>query len=350
MITTKWEEITPKKAAAYLKRNVTNRPLREATVKGYEADMRSGNWVPTHQGVAFNDREELIDGQHRLTAVVHSEVTVRMLVTRGLPAKTGETHTMDAVDRGAVRSIADQLRLQHGFSNPNLGIAVVALIANIVLTRRVKKQTTSQVLLGLDLYGRHIGEIGALVDNPREKRFRRAAFVAALTFARAIEPGAIDRFLKGMLTGAGLEATSPVLSLRNFLLSDAATLQFSLSLEDRVRLTQVVLNSLHAFVENRPLGRVIEGRAGFIFFAGRQTATIEKLATAYLGEPASMKPDPAGRARVIRDSQPRAAVAGVTGRVIRSAADIDWHPTPEVDDMLRGRDLSDRATRKAASR
>ncbi|MFL6416119.1 MAG: hypothetical protein ACJ74Y_10695 [Bryobacteraceae bacterium] len=99
-----WEEITPKKAAVFLEKNVTNRPLREATTTAYERDMRAGNWVSTHQGVAFNDRGELIDGQHRLTAVVRSGVTVRMLVTRGLPAVSGDTHTMDAVDRGATRS------------------------------------------------------------------------------------------------------------------------------------------------------------------------------------------------------------------------------------------------------
>jgi hypothetical protein len=112
----KWEEITPKKAAAYLEKNATNRTLRGPTVAAYEADMKAGNWIPTHQGIAFNDRDELIDGQHRLTAVVRSGATVRMLVTRGLPALTGENHTMDAVDRGAARSISDQLKLQHGFN------------------------------------------------------------------------------------------------------------------------------------------------------------------------------------------------------------------------------------------
>jgi hypothetical protein len=107
-ITVAFEDITPEIAKRYLARNLANRNLRESTVRAYEIDMRAGNWVVTHQGVAFNDRGDLIDGQYTLTAIVRSGVTVKLLVTRGLPTEQGNTKTMDVIDRGAVRSVADQ--------------------------------------------------------------------------------------------------------------------------------------------------------------------------------------------------------------------------------------------------
>jgi hypothetical protein len=341
----KWEDVTPKKAAAYLAKNVTNRSLREPTVAAYEADMRAGNWVPTHQGIAFNDREELIDGQHRLTAVVRSGVTVRMLVTRGLPSVTGDNHTMDAVDRGAGRSIADQLKLQHGFTNPNLGIAAIAVIANVTLRATIAKQTVAQVLNALEVYGRHIAEVGKIIDQPTHRHFRRSAFVAALAFARAVEPAGVDRFIKGILSGASLDADSPVLTLRNFMLSDAA-LDFSGSRGDRKRFAYVTLNSIRSFVEGEKAAKVQEDRAGFIFFAGRQKASIQKLSQVYLSEPASLDPDPP-RSRKIVELPPVLPARKATAGVIKSAADINWKPNAAVNNMLRGQELSERAHRKA---
>src|SRR5262245_41386859 len=78
--------VTPELAHAWLTSNVKNRKLRDEVVKSYARDMVNGNWVITHQGVAFNDKHELIDGQHRLNAIVESGVPVMMLVTFGLPS------------------------------------------------------------------------------------------------------------------------------------------------------------------------------------------------------------------------------------------------------------------------
>ncbi len=43
--------------------------------------MREGHWDTTHQGIAIASDGTLVDGQHRLLAIVESGVTVRMNVT-----------------------------------------------------------------------------------------------------------------------------------------------------------------------------------------------------------------------------------------------------------------------------
>lgn len=78
--------ITPDMAVEFLKRNKENRKIREQTIKTYARDMRHGDWALTHQGIAFNDEGTLVDGQHRLNAIVIANVPVKMMVSYGIEA------------------------------------------------------------------------------------------------------------------------------------------------------------------------------------------------------------------------------------------------------------------------
>ncbi len=98
------ETITAKQAEKYLQFNTNNRPLRKSLVSQYAKDMASGNWRLTHQGVAFNCDGTLLDGQHRLAAIVQSGVTVQMLVARGV-----DSRNQLVMDDHAKRSAGDAL-------------------------------------------------------------------------------------------------------------------------------------------------------------------------------------------------------------------------------------------------
>lgn len=74
-------EISPEQAAKWLERNDNNRNVNVAKVKKMAKDMREGHWDTTHQGIAIASDGTLVDGQHRLLAIVESGVTVRMNVT-----------------------------------------------------------------------------------------------------------------------------------------------------------------------------------------------------------------------------------------------------------------------------
>jgi hypothetical protein len=117
-------------------------------VDAYARDMLNGVWVPTHQGLAFNDRDELIDGQHRLQAIVKSGCTVRMMVTFGLASVIDgkEMTTMDAVDRGRTRSVADQLKIQHGFKDGAITAAICTNLAAICSQERTRRLSVGQTL------------------------------------------------------------------------------------------------------------------------------------------------------------------------------------------------------------
>jgi len=108
-ISTTIEMITPKQAAEYLSKNhPKNRPLRAKRVKEWATTLKEGRWVLTHQGIAFDVEDYLIDGQHRLSAIIASGVPAQMMVTRNM-----SIDSFVVLDQGAYRNSADILRLPH---------------------------------------------------------------------------------------------------------------------------------------------------------------------------------------------------------------------------------------------
>lgn len=101
MITT-IETITPALAAAYLEKNTKNRPVHPRQVAYLTSAMQSGRWKLTHEAIAFDKSDRLIDGQHRLLAVKMSGVTVKMPVSRQCDADT-----FSVIGDGARRTAAD---------------------------------------------------------------------------------------------------------------------------------------------------------------------------------------------------------------------------------------------------
>lgn len=113
MITSQVELITPAVARKYLEKNIdNNRHISERTVAVYANDMKNRNWRITHQGIAFNTDGKLVDGQHRLRAVIKADTPVKMMVTRGL-----ETESMRNIDQNRPRTSADSLKIA-GFVDP----------------------------------------------------------------------------------------------------------------------------------------------------------------------------------------------------------------------------------------
>lgn len=76
--------ITPEIAHDMLNYNTCNRPLSRNTVAKYARMMKQGEWYLSHQAIAFaedeNGKQILVDGQHRLAAVVQSGTTIKTTV------------------------------------------------------------------------------------------------------------------------------------------------------------------------------------------------------------------------------------------------------------------------------
>lgn len=103
---TTFEFITPEIAMEYLKLNMAcNRRIDARRVKELTTDIQNGNWQLNGDTIRFNKKGELIDGQHRLTAIAKSGCTVMTGVTRNIE------NDVTIIDRGKVRSTAQVLQM-----------------------------------------------------------------------------------------------------------------------------------------------------------------------------------------------------------------------------------------------
>ena len=94
--------VTPAMAKTMLESNADNRNKRGWWVSGLANMMKRGEWITTHQGVAFDESGKLIDGQHRLEAIVEAEMTIPMLVVTGV-----SNQAYKVLDNGIKRTLSD---------------------------------------------------------------------------------------------------------------------------------------------------------------------------------------------------------------------------------------------------
>lgn len=79
------EHITPDMAYEYLTQNTRNyRRVNARTVMKYAQTMKDGNWELNGEPIVFDTEGKLINGQHRLNAIVEAGIPVDILVVRGV--------------------------------------------------------------------------------------------------------------------------------------------------------------------------------------------------------------------------------------------------------------------------
>jgi hypothetical protein len=291
-----WIDITPALAEKWINNNFRNRPLRDDTVKAYARDMINGVWIPTHQGLAFNDEDELIDGQHRLHAIVLSGVTVQTMVTFGLPSQIAgkEMTTMDAVDRGATRSVGDQLVIQHGFKNGSMTASICSAIASICAGERTRRLSVGQTL---DVFRACEAPITwVIAHRSKEIGVRSTGVMAAFAFAIATEDCSPERIgsspvcfmfeklvtgkesRKGKSPSKTWAKFSPVARLRQFLTSDEAKL-ITRSLDRG--LAELALQAIYLELKQKPVAKLEMSFDGVNYFRAAQKDRVAKIAALF---------------------------------------------------------------------
>lgn len=121
-MTIKEVTITPEIASKLLENNDINRSLSQDRVSRYARDMKAGNWKLTSQGISLNKSGKLIDGQHRLYAVIKSGATIKSLVFYDC-----EDETILNYDSGMARTFGDYLHIS-GVDHSKITAGVVAQI------------------------------------------------------------------------------------------------------------------------------------------------------------------------------------------------------------------------------
>jgi len=102
------ETIGPKRAEEYLAANRGNRNIVQAHVAAMARDIAHGRWMFNAQPICFSRSGRLLNGQHRLSAVLEAGEPIEVLVMRSLPEEAFETYDKQAKKAPAVDEMFDE--------------------------------------------------------------------------------------------------------------------------------------------------------------------------------------------------------------------------------------------------
>ena len=102
-------EITPELAKEILdNHNEGNRPLKKSHVQMLTTTFKRNEWMLNGESIAFSETGRLLDGQHRLTACVHSGRSFKTIVIKGIEDESA----FGTIDIGKPRSVTDLMSLK----------------------------------------------------------------------------------------------------------------------------------------------------------------------------------------------------------------------------------------------
>jgi hypothetical protein len=207
--------VTPERAEEWLAANTANRPLSRSTVRGFAEAMRRGDWLVTHQGIAFDSNGVLVDGQHRLAAIIEAGLPVELTVFTEV-----EPDSFDVLDTGKRRNAADVLAIEGEKSTTLLA----AMVRSVWLYQHRRDAswsgggaavTNHQIVQTLAAHPR-IREFVPVADRIASETgmIKSAAGAASYLVEHANQRGNLDDWYEGIIDGAGLAKTDPRLMFR----------------------------------------------------------------------------------------------------------------------------------------
>ena len=265
--------VTPKLAKQWLETvdPAKQRNLNHRTVTQYATAMKLGHWILTHQGIAFDVQGNLCDGQHRISAVVESGVSVKMMVTTGMAEKQGELFTFDAIDRGSLRGIGQQLQVRHGVTNANRMAGSARTVA-LLCTRSSSKMTVATTLAVLEKYSAQIRYVLNALHRPQVLMGGGAS--GTLAFCLKAMPS-LSTFIDRVGDGDGIKKGDPAYALREHLLTN--NIQGGLFAG---REKACALCAMHEVLGNK-ITIIKQTMAGIDFFADKQPRIVDEIAAMF---------------------------------------------------------------------
>lgn len=261
------EMITPDRATKLLQDAPTNRNISWDAVKAFKTEILRGSWRTTHQGLGLDTEGRLVDGQHRLWAIIDANVAVPMNVTYGIPedART-------AIDKGRKRSVADELKMFKGVVHAKALVShttqCIKLYAKYHEAGKVQIQTMPTLLEWLDVFKEGIVWSTETFDtSSASPALRRSAVAGSLAFAYRSNPDKIAAFGTKLRDGVNLTKHEPAWALRKALLESSTVQRFGAQAFTDAVAAMKTLQAAYAHLRNEQLSKILEGTTGFNYFA-----------------------------------------------------------------------------------
>lgn len=220
--------ITPDTARYMLGKMKNNRALRPYKVKQYAREMQLGRWKLNNDALCFDKDGALINGQHRLNAIIMSGIAVQMMVCFGLDPNAYLT-----MDQGGMRSVKDLWMAEGNKKAGASHAAVVNRYFSLKGGRLALSNSTNSILSSgskskkdiMDFFMQNEGLVREIVSEVRKWHKESnplthndaGGFMLYLIKEKKHAKEEVFSFMKALFTGNGAESCRSVIRA-NFIL------------------------------------------------------------------------------------------------------------------------------------
>lgn len=213
--------LTPARAKELLKMNTSNRPLRKGKVETLKGIIDRGEWKLNGDAVRVSITGVLLDGQHRLSAVVAGDKAVETFLITGLPDEVFNTIDVQSTPRTS----ADVLAIKGHKNTATLAASAALLHKHSIYGNPYHgtpgSSATTQQIEAIVEGNVDLQQAASWASNAWVKTYVSKSIGAFIKYVFDKDDAfASYSFFEGLCTGAGLSADSPVLLLRDRLMTD----------------------------------------------------------------------------------------------------------------------------------
>lgn len=232
--------VSPEMASDWLAKNSRNRVIRQSLVDAYVSDMKNGKWECTHQGIAFYDDGILADGQHRLTAILQSGISVLMQVTFGISRDAGI-----AIDMQAKRTVGDAMAIAGHEEITNKKVETINAFITMFLKQKIRRITPNQVLSFYTVHQRAIEQAIDITGSSNHKMLPAVVRAAFLSACMSGENDDLMRLMVASLKSGVIDSKSETaaIRLREYLMRE----QHSNGIANRLRTYRISEKAIKMF-------------------------------------------------------------------------------------------------------
>jgi hypothetical protein len=212
--------LTPELAMQLLERNGLNRPLNEQHVSRIARQIKTGKWRFNGDSIKIANSEDILDGQHRLWAVIEAKKPVDTVIVYGIEREAFAT--IDTLRKP--RSGSDVLALA---GNPRHRAVVAQAIVWLLRWRSGKLldyQQPKNRIENSDIEECYVSNGGMVQAAERTSKLRRVANPALLTFLYYIivnrNADLAERMVRTLEYPSAVGIDDPFFCLRSYFLSD----------------------------------------------------------------------------------------------------------------------------------
>ncbi len=202
--------ITPEDARVLLESNDHNRKVQQNVIDNYARDMKEGRWRQNGEAISFSTSGRLLNGQHRLQAIIQANVPVDIQINHNV-----DEDAFYSIDTGRKRSAADVLSLMGNHNNSQ-----IASLTRVLINYRdgisFNRARTVGELIEAVQEEPGIIEFVHRVRSLTNRQVRSIAFAGPLYLAKRFgeKDAEVESFIAALETGANMTPNDPRLVLR----------------------------------------------------------------------------------------------------------------------------------------